>query len=63
MSNMTKKYYAHSLGGKPPSDWQPLEGHLKNVAEKARSFAEKFGAQDWDYLVGLWPALVIQGGL
>ena len=51
---MTKKYYAHSLVGKPSSDWQPLEEHLKNVAEKARSFAEKFDARDWGYLAGLW---------
>jgi hypothetical protein len=29
---MAKKYYAHSLDGKTPSDWQPLEEHLKNVA-------------------------------
>jgi hypothetical protein len=29
---MDKKYYAHTLDGKPPSDWQPLEEHLKNVA-------------------------------
>jgi len=34
---MTKKY-AHSLEGKPPSEWQPLE-HLQNVAEMARSFS------------------------
>ncbi len=54
MNNMTKKYYAHSLEGRPPSDWQPLEEHLKNVAEMARSFAEDFGAGDWGYLAGLW---------
>ncbi len=51
---MTKKYYAHSLGGEPPDKWQPLEEHLKNVAEMARSFAESFGAGDWGYLAGLW---------
>jgi len=51
---MTKKYYAHSLGGEPPEKWQPLEEHLKNVAEMARSFAESFGAGDWGYLAGLW---------
>ena len=33
---MPKKYYAHSLEGKSPSEWQPLEEHLKNVAEMAR---------------------------
>lgn len=51
---MTKKYYAHSLGGKPPSEWQPLEKHLKNVAKLSRSFADAFGAGDWGYLSGLW---------
>ena len=51
---MTKKYYAHSLEVKQPSDWQPLEEHLKNVAEKARSFAETFGGGEWGYLAGLW---------
>ena len=41
---MKDEYYAHSLDGKPPEDWQSLEEHLKNVAEKARAFAEAFGA-------------------
>ena len=50
---MTEKYYAHSVEGKPPSEWQPLDEHLKNVAEKARSFAEAFGAGDWGCLAGL----------
>ena len=51
---MAKKYYAHSLEGQPPEKWQPLEKHLKNVAEMARSFVESFGAGDWGYLLGLW---------
>jgi CRISPR-associated endonuclease/helicase Cas3 len=51
---MNRKYYAHTLEGKPPSDWQLLEEHLKNVAELARRFAEDFGAGDWGYLAGLW---------
>ena len=50
---MTKKYYAHNLEGKPPSDWQPVEEHLKNVAEMARLFADAFNAGDWGYLAGL----------
>jgi len=29
-------YYAHSKEGRPPSEWRPLEEHLKNVAEMAR---------------------------
>jgi CRISPR-associated endonuclease/helicase Cas3 len=51
---MKNEYYAHSLDGKPPKDWQPLEEHLKNVAEMARSFATAFGAGEWGYLAGLW---------
>jgi len=32
---MTKKYYAHSKENEPPTNWQPIEEHLKNVAELA----------------------------
>ena len=52
-SAMQDEYYAHSLDGKPPEYWQSLEEHLKNVAEKARTFADTFGAGDWGYLGGL----------
>jgi CRISPR-associated endonuclease/helicase Cas3 len=48
------EYYAHSKEGSPPSEWQPLEEHLKNVAEIARKFADSFGAGDWGYLAGLY---------
>ena len=51
---MNKEYYAHSKEGKPPSEWQPLDKHLKNVVEMARSFAEGFGVGEWGYLAGLW---------
>jgi len=37
---MTEKYYAHSLDGRPPSEWQRLDEHPKNVAQTARSFAD-----------------------
>jgi CRISPR-associated endonuclease/helicase Cas3 len=50
---MQDEYYAHSLESKPPEDWQSLEEHLKNVAEKARTFAEVFGGGEWGYLAGL----------
>jgi hypothetical protein len=40
---MTEPFYAHSIPGKPPSEWQPLEEHLRNVAELARSFANELG--------------------
>jgi len=51
---MTQKYYAHSKEGEPPSEWQPLDKHLKNVAKMAQSFAEVFEAGNWGYLAGLW---------
>jgi len=44
---VTAKYYAHSLDGRPPSEWQPLEEHLKNVAQKAEKCAAKFQSADW----------------
>ena len=44
---MSKKYYAHTLEGKLPSEWQPLEEHLINVAKKAEKCAAKFQSADW----------------
>jgi CRISPR-associated endonuclease/helicase Cas3 len=49
---LKKKYYAHSLEGKPPSEWQPLEEHLKNVAKKASEFAEFFCGGVWGFILG-----------
>ncbi len=49
----TKIFFAHSLKGEPPEKWQPLEEHLKNVAELASQFAAKFGGDNWAYLAGL----------
>jgi len=51
---MRKTFYAHSLEGKKPEVWQPLEDHLKKVAEIASSFANEFGTGDWGYLAGIW---------
>lgn len=51
---MAKEYYAHSLEGKPQSQWQLIETHLKNVAEMARSFSNDFKAGEWGYLAGIW---------
>jgi hypothetical protein len=43
---MKRQYYAHSLEGKPPSEWQPLEKHLRKVVELVRFFAENLGGGD-----------------
>lgn len=34
---MKDEFYAHSLDGKPPEEWQRLEDHLNNVAEMVMS--------------------------
>ena len=48
------QFYAHSTDSENKSDWQPLEEHLKNVAEMVWSFVMAFGAGDWGYLAGFW---------
>lgn len=48
-----QKYYAHSLPGQPAEKWQPLDEHLKNVAEMARGFAEESGPGEWGCLLRL----------
>ncbi len=54
MTTTDRTFYAHSKEGEPPEKWQPLEEHLRDVAEMARGFAEEFGAGEWAYLAGLW---------
>jgi len=49
---MPKEYYAHSLPGKPLSDWQTLDLHLANVARKAGEFAALFDSSEWAEAVG-----------
>jgi CRISPR-associated endonuclease/helicase Cas3 len=49
---MPRQYYAHSLEGKPPSEWQPLEEDLRNVAKKAEEFAAGFQSGDWAWNAG-----------
>lgn len=44
-------YYAHTSGA--TGEWHKLADHLQAVAERARSFAEPFGAGDLAYWVGL----------
>jgi CRISPR-associated endonuclease/helicase Cas3 len=36
--------FAHSLQGKPETDWEPLADHLKLVGRMAEQFAASFGA-------------------
>ncbi len=39
--------YAHTLPGRPPFEWEPLNKHLDEVAASAAGFAAAFGAGDW----------------
>ena len=53
-TTQTDRFYAHSVDGQPPSAWEPLDRHLRNVAELAGCFAAAFDARDWGALAGLW---------
>jgi CRISPR-associated endonuclease/helicase Cas3 len=46
--------YAHSLEGRPESEWEELEAHLEAVAVRAGEFAAAFDAEDWGRLAGMW---------
>jgi CRISPR-associated endonuclease/helicase Cas3 len=46
--------YAHTKAGCLPDQWQPLEEHLRNVADLASEFAKPFGGEEWARLAGLW---------
>lgn len=52
MNDRFKQFYAHSLPGLSPSQWQKLDDHLKAVADNACEFAEPFGAGDWAWNAG-----------
>ena len=47
-----KQFYAHSTNSQ--GQRHRLSDHLKEVAMLARKFADKFGAGDPAYYVGLW---------
>jgi CRISPR-associated endonuclease/helicase Cas3 len=44
--------YAHTPND--TGEWHFLDRHLKDVAEMAQSFANKFGTGDLAYWIGLW---------
>ncbi len=46
--------YAHSLEGRPESEWEELEDHLQAVAKQAEKLAAAFEAGEWGRLAGLW---------
>lgn len=46
--------FAHSLKDQPQERWHRLEDHLRSTGERARRFADEWGAGEWGYLAGLW---------
>lgn len=54
--------YAHTKAGRPVSEWEPLDEHLRRVAEGfgdsvglgAAHFARAFSAEAWGRAAGLW---------
>jgi len=52
--SVTSRMYAHTLPGRPESEWEPLEKHLAEVSELAAQFGGAFGAADLARAAGLW---------
>lgn len=46
--------YAHTVDGQPELAWEPLEQHLRLVAERAERLASAFGLGRLGFLAGLW---------
>ncbi len=46
--------YAHSRAGEDQSTWEPLDRHLREVADLAKHLSQAFDSGDWGYLAGLW---------
>src|ERR1700722_1196382 len=46
-------HYAHSLAGRPLTEWHVLEEHLTQTSELAECFASPFG-EGWGRIAGLW---------
>lgn len=44
--------YAHSVEGRPRSDWETLPDHARAVAARAADFARSFGGQDVAAMLG-----------
>ncbi len=54
MEKKKTAYYAHSKENEPPENWQLLETHLRNTAQRAAEFARPFHGDEWAHLAGLW---------
>lgn len=45
-------FYAHSVDGRPKSDWELLQTHLNAVAGTSAAFGRRFGAEEWGRFIG-----------
>jgi CRISPR-associated endonuclease/helicase Cas3 len=45
--------FAHSLPGRPPAEWEPLDAHLRAVSTRAAEFASRFGWERAAVVAGL----------
>lgn len=48
----THRFFAHSVTGRPVSEWEPLADHLTDVAHLAADFARPFGLSESGRVVG-----------
>jgi CRISPR-associated endonuclease/helicase Cas3 len=51
---MAGEVYAHSVDGRPESEWEPLREHLKKVGALAARHAAAFSSSEWGRFAGLW---------
>src|SRR5579863_9511224 len=46
------RLYAHTLPNARRDKWEPLDEHLKKVAQLCQRFAAEFGAGEWGWIAG-----------
>jgi CRISPR-associated endonuclease/helicase Cas3 len=51
--NIGNNYYAHSIDGRPREEWERLQAHLSQVADRTKAFAAGIGAAELGYIAGL----------
>jgi len=49
----SSRVFGHSKEGAPMAEWQTLQEHSVNVADKARSFTQAFASGDWGWVAGI----------
>lgn len=52
MSGHSRAPYAHTLRGFPETEWEPLDIHLREVADLAEQYAAALGSAEWGSVLG-----------